>query len=63
MRGFFADGVNSAAHVGLGYTSAIYAPLWGSLLFLVYQLTQEDQTNTGVDLAEFVVGYLFGAQK
>lgn len=56
MRAIFTDGINSLAHFGFG-ALAVY--IWWVLpLFIVYQLSEEEQTNTMIDIGEFIVGYI-----
>lgn len=56
MRSLFSDGVNSLAHVVLGAAAMLTFPLLGTGLFLVYQLSEGEQVNTAIDIAEFVAG-------
>jgi hypothetical protein len=57
MRNLFADGWNSVVHVVLGAAAATYSPILGGSMFVVYQLAQDDQENTVIDLLEFAIGW------
>lgn len=57
MRVLFADGWNSAAHLVLGVIAGAMSPVLGASIFFIYQMTQEDQTNTPIDLLEFAIGW------
>ena len=57
MRGLFEDGLNSAAHVGLGAIAGkdLVIP------FLIYQFILQRDNNATVDSAEFFVGWLLAS--
>ena len=56
MRPLFADGFNSAAHVGLG----LLRNTGVAAVFVAYQLAEGD-ANTPVDLLEFAAGWVLAA--
>ena len=56
MRPLFADGFNSAAHVGLG----LLRNTGVAAVFVAYQLAEGGE-NTPVDLLEFAVGWVLAA--
>ncbi len=57
MRVLFSDGWNSFVHFGIGAAAAVSQPVIVGILFVGYQLTQANQSNTVVDLLEFALGY------
>lgn len=57
MRVLFADGLNSLAHVAFGAVSGLYTPIVGTSLFIIYQLSEQDQRNTLIDVLEFAIGW------
>lgn len=58
MRPLFSDGFNSASHFGFGVLAAVWQPLLISAGFMLYQLSEQDQTNTLVDISEFAIGFI-----
>ena len=57
MRPLFADGFNSAAHVGLG----LLRNTGVAAVFVAYQLAEGGGENTPVDLLEFAAGWVLAA--
>lgn len=58
MRGFFTDGFNSFAHTALGVLAAFVYPELIIGGFVIYQITEKDQSNMAVDVGEFMAGYV-----
>jgi hypothetical protein len=56
MRDLFTDGFNSFWHFVFGILGFYF--WWVVLFFGVYQLKYPRNTNTLIDLTEFMLGYL-----
>lgn len=61
-RSLFSDGLNSAAHVALGASAALFPAYayWIGCGFVIYQTSNYliKKDHLGFDIAEFVLGFL-----
>lgn len=56
MRGLFTDGYNSMWHFIFGASSFYFTPI--TIIFVSYQFLVHFNSNTWIDLLEFVLGFL-----
>lgn len=62
IRPIFTDGLNSLVHFLFGWISNDY--LFIAPLFLIYQIiTSKANDNTGIDVEEYMLGFLLGYVK